>query len=83
MSPCTTCAKYHAYVMPCATACAVMSSTHHAAHAHRQAGHPYVNVVHQELLMDMPFMPAELYLIKLTILHFSTLNKLQTRMCKK
>ena len=43
-------------------------------HACRQAGHPYVNVAYQELLMDMPFTPAELYLIKLTASHFSTLN---------
>ena len=62
------------YVMPCVTACAVMSCAHHAAHAHRQAGHPYVNVVCQKLLMDMPFMPAELYPRKLTTSHLSTLN---------
>ena len=63
-----------AYVMPHVTACAVMSCMHHVTHAHRQAGHPYVNVAHQKLLMDMPFVPAELYLTKLTTLHFSTLN---------
>ena len=63
-----------AYVMPRVTACAVMSSMHHPAHARRQTGHPYVNVVHQKLLMHMPFMPAELYLTKLTASHFSTLN---------
>ena len=62
------------YIMPRVTACAVTSCTHHAAHAHRQAGHLYVNVAYQELLRDMPFMPAELYLIKLTASHFSTLN---------
>ena len=33
-----------AYVMPCVAACAVMSCTHHAAHACMQASHPYVNV---------------------------------------
>ena len=66
--------SYSAYVMPCVTACAVMSCMHHMAHIHRQAGCPYVNVAHQELLMDMPFMPAELYLRKLTASHFSTLN---------
>ena len=49
-----------AYVMPCVTTHAVMSCAHHAAHAHRPAGHPYVNVVHQKLLMDMPFVPAKL-----------------------
>ena len=35
---------------------------------------PYVYVVHQKLLMDMPFMPAKLYLSKLTTSHFGTLN---------
>ena len=61
--------------MPCVTAHAVMSCAHHAAHAHRQAGCPYENVVCQKLLMDTPFAPAKLYLIKLTTSHFSTLNK--------
>ena len=61
-----------AYVMPHVTACAVMSCTHRMTHAHRQASHPYVNVVCQELLMDMPFTPAEL--TKLTASHFNTLN---------
>ena len=71
-----------AYVMPHVTTCAVMSCMHHVVHACRQAGCPYVNMVHQELLMDMPFMSAELYLRKLTASHFSTLNtKLQTRTC--
>ena len=60
--------------MPCVTACAVTSCMHHMMHAHRQAGHPYVNVVHQKLLMHMPFAPAKLYLTKLTTSHFSTLN---------
>ena len=63
-----------AYIMPCVTACAVMSCTHCVAHACRQAGHPYVNVAHQKLLMDMPFASAERYLSKLTASHFSTLN---------
>ena len=35
---------------------------------------PYVYVVHQELLMDVPFVQAERYLSKLTASHFSTLN---------
>ena len=35
---------------------------------------PYVYVVHQELLMDMPFTQAKLYLLKLTASHFGTLN---------
>ena len=56
------------------TALKVTSRVHHVAHAHRQASHPYVNMGHQELLMDMPFASAELYLRKLTASHFSTLN---------
>ena len=60
--------------MACVTVCAVTSCAHRAAHAHRQAGHPYVDMACQELLMDTPLMPAELYLIKLTTSHFSTLN---------
>ena len=63
-----------AYVMPCVTAHAVTSCMHHAAHACRQASCPYVNMVHQELLMYMPFAPAQIYLTKLTTSHFSTLN---------
>ena len=63
-----------AYVMPCATACAVMSCAHHVVHACRQVSCPYENVACQKLLMDMMFMPAELYLIKLTTSHFSTPN---------
>ena len=63
-----------AYVMPPATACAVTSCMHCTAHACRQAGHPYVNMVCQKLLMDMPFMPAKLDLRKLTASYFSTLN---------
>ena len=63
-----------AYVMPHVTACAMTSCVHRTAHACRQAGHPYVNMVHQKLLMDMPFAPAKLYLRKLTTSHFSTLN---------
>ena len=35
---------------------------------------PYVYVACQELLMDMPFAEAELYLSKLTISHFGTLS---------
>ena len=63
-----------AYIMACVTTCAVTSCVHHAAHAHRQAGYPYENMACQKLFMDMPFMPAELYLIKLTASHFSSLN---------
>ena len=64
----------NAYIMPHVTACAVTSSTHCMVHAHRQAGCPYVNMACQKLLMHMPFAPAELYLTKLTALHFNTLN---------
>ena len=35
---------------------------------------PYVYMVHQELLMDVPFVQAKRYLSKLTASHFSTLN---------
>ena len=63
-----------AYIMPRVTADAVMSCADCMAHACRQASCPYVNVACQKLLMDMPFMPAEQYLSKLTTSHFSTLN---------
>ena len=68
------CNENSAYIMPHVTAHAVTSCTHCTAHAHTQAGHPYVNMACQKLLMDMPFTPAELDLIKLTASHFSTLN---------
>ena len=68
------CNENIAYIMPCATACVLTSCMHHAVHACRQAGHPYVNVVQQNLLMHMPFAPAELCLSQLTTCHFSTLN---------
>ena len=74
-----TCNENSAYTMSSITAHAVMPCAHHMAHACRQAGHPYENVVHQKLLMDIPFAPAKLYLIKLTASHFSTLN---TRIAK-
>ena len=35
---------------------------------------PYVYMACQELLMDMPFTQAKLYLLKLTTSHFGTLN---------
>ena len=60
--------------MPRVTACAVTSCTHRMVHTCMQAGHPYVNVAHQKLLMDTLFMPADLYLRKLSTSHFSTLN---------
>ena len=65
------CNENSAYVMPHVTTCAVMSCIHCVAHTCRQASHPNVNVVCQKLLMDMSFMPAELYLTKLTASHFS------------
>ena len=68
------CNENNAYVMPHVTTCAVTSCVHHAAHTCRQADCPDVNVAHQELLMHMLFMPAELYLSKLTVSHFNTLN---------
>ena len=48
----------------------------HTMHGtHMQASWlPYVYVVHPKLLMDMLFMPAELYLSKITASHFGTLN---------
>ena len=68
------CNENHAYIMPCVTACAVMSCMHCAVHTCRQASCPYVNVMCQKLLMGKLFMPAELYLTKLTASLFSTLN---------
>ena len=35
---------------------------------------PLLYVAHQELLMDVPFAQAELYLSKITASHFNTLN---------
>ena len=62
-----------AYVMPCVTAHAVTSCVHRTAHT--QASQLlYVYMVRQKLLMDMLFVPAELYLSKLTASHFGTLN---------
>ena len=47
----------------------------HASHGACMQGSepPYVYVECQELLMDMPFTQAELYLSKLTAAHFGTL----------
>ena len=56
------------------TTCAVTSCTHCVVHTYRQTSHPYENLACQKLLMDMLFAPANLYLIKLTASHFSTLN---------
>ena len=63
-----------AYVMPHVTAHAVTSCVHHVACTCRQAGHPYINMACQKLLMDMPCAPAKPYLSKITTSHFSTLN---------
>ena len=68
------CNENHAYIMSHDTTHAVTSCRHCTAHACRQAGHPYVNMTCQELFMDTPFVPAKLYLIKLTTSHFSILN---------
>ena len=48
----------------------------HASHGmHMLASQPpYVYVAQQKFLMDMLFVPAELYLSKLTASHFGTLN---------
>ena len=48
----------------------------HALHGARTQASwpPYVYVVRQELLMDVPFAQAEQYLSKLTVSHFGTLN---------
>ena len=63
-----------AYIMPHVTACAVTSCVHCATHAHRQASHLYETVAPQKLLIILLFMPAKLYLSKLTASHFSTSN---------
>ena len=68
------CNENSSYIMPWVTAHAVTSCTHCTAHTCRQTGHPYENVACQKLLMDMPFVPAKLYLIKSTTSHFITLN---------
>ena len=59
--------------MPHGTACAMASCAHHAA-CMQASQPPYVYMVHQELLMDMPFAQAEQYQSKITASHFSTLN---------
>ena len=63
-----------AYIMPCVTTRAVTSCAHHMAHACRQASCPYVYMACQKLLMDMPFVPAKVYLSKFTATHFGILN---------
>ena len=68
------CNENRANVMPHVTTHAVTSCAHHAVHACRQAGCPYINMVCQKLLMVMPLTPAEQYLSKITTSHFITLN---------
>ena len=68
------CNENSAFIMPHVTIHAVTSCVHHMAHGCWQVGHLYANVALQKLLMDTPFMPEELYLIKLTASHFNTLN---------
>ena len=48
----------------------------HASHGTRMQASwpPYIYVVRQELLMDVPFVQTEQYLSKITTSHFSTLN---------
>ena len=48
----------HDYIMPYVTTCAVTSCMHCTVHTCRQAGHPYVTMVHQKLPMDTPFTQA-------------------------
>ena len=63
------CNENIAHVMPCGTACAMMSCAHRVT-----CWPPYVYVACQKLLMDMPFTQAERYLSKITASHFGTLN---------
>ena len=69
-----TCNENSAYIMPHVSARAVMSCMYCTVYTCQQASHPYVNMAHQKLLMGMLFMPAKLYLRKVTASHFSTLN---------
>ena len=62
------------HVMPHGTTHAMMSCAHCTV-CTQASQPPYVYMVCQELLMDMPFAQAERYLSKLTASHFSTLNK--------
>ena len=60
--------------MPCVITCAMTSHAQHVTHAYRQASHPYDYMVHQILPIDLPFMPAEQYLSKLSTSAFNTLS---------
>ena len=68
------CNENSAYIMSRVTAHAMMSCMHCEACTCRQAGHLYMNVGCQKLLMDILYASAEQYLSKLTASHFSTLN---------
>ena len=70
-----------AHVMPRVAVHALTSCAHHAARACRQAGHPNYTW-RQELLMDVLFAKAELYLSKITASHFNVLNT-KIRTCWK
>ena len=67
------CNENSAYIMPCVTACSDIMRASHGART-QASWPPYVYVVHQELLVDVPFVQAKGYLSKITASHFSTLN---------
>ena len=52
------------------------SDVMHTSHSARMQASwlPYVYVVHQELLINVPFVQAEQYLSKITASNFNTLN---------
>ena len=60
--------------MPCVIMHAMTSHMHHKAQACRQASCPYDLVACPKLLIGLPFVPAEQYLLKLTTSHFNTLS---------
>ena len=60
--------------MPCVIAHTMTSCVLCAVHAQRQAGCPYDFVASPKLLIGLPFVPAEQYLLKLTTSHINTLN---------
>ena len=60
--------------MPCVVAHAMMSCTHCAACACRQASCPYDFMACQKLMTCLPFTQAKGLLLKLTASHFNALN---------
>ena len=62
-----------AYNMPCGTTHTVSSCASHGMHM-QASRPPYVYMVHQELLMDVPFVQVKRSLSNLTTSHFSTPN---------